>query len=214
VCWFEQRFDASLRKPLLGIVPAPAEVGDEGPPGRPAEQVPEDVGGPVQVRRLDRAQVLQSPGKGAESVAVMAHGDPEHLGRGGIGLCTVEQDGDGLGATLVDPAGSGGGQPDDLRGVRGPGDGGQGFGYVGVAGAAFGDRRQELGFAADAGVDGVRRDPCRLGDLGHGGARVSLAGEQRQGRFDNRLPGGRGGLLPPGRVIAGSVHTVTLPVDH
>jgi len=71
VCWLEQRFDASLRKPLLGIVPAPAEVGDEGPPGRPAEQVPEDVGGPVQVRRLDRAQVLQSPGKGAEGVAVM-----------------------------------------------------------------------------------------------------------------------------------------------
>jgi hypothetical protein len=48
----------------------------------------------------------------------MAHGDPEHLGRGGIGLRTVEQDGDGLGAPLVDPAGSRGGQPDDCRADR------------------------------------------------------------------------------------------------
>jgi NAD(P)-dependent dehydrogenase (short-subunit alcohol dehydrogenase family) len=34
--------------------------------------------------------------------------------------------------------------------------------------------RQELGFAADAGVDGVRRNLCRLGDLGHRGAPVSF----------------------------------------
>jgi hypothetical protein len=35
----------------------------------------------------------------------------KHLGRGGIGLGAVEQDGDRLGAPLVDLTGSGGGQP-------------------------------------------------------------------------------------------------------
>ena len=54
--WREQRIDVSLRQPLLGIVPAPAEVDDEGPPRDPAKQIPEDVGGPTPIGGLERPQ--------------------------------------------------------------------------------------------------------------------------------------------------------------